>query len=68
MDKTLKVEGMTCGHCVSAVEGSVGSLSGVESVKVNLDQGQVNVSYDTAQVSEEAIKEAIDDQGFDVVS
>ena len=33
---TLNVEGMSCGHCVKAVEGSVGKLDGVVEVKVNL--------------------------------
>ncbi len=36
---TLNVQGMSCGHCVKAVEGSVGKLAGVEHVKVNLDAG-----------------------------
>ena len=33
---TLNVKGMSCGHCVKAVEGSVGELNGVSNVKVNL--------------------------------
>ncbi len=32
----LTVEGMSCGHCVKAVEDSVGKLSGVKEVKVHL--------------------------------
>ena len=35
---TLSVEGMSCGHCVKAVEGSVGKLQGVSDVKVNLEK------------------------------
>jgi copper chaperone len=41
---TLKVEGMSCNHCVNSIEGSVGKLQGVSGVKVNLDQGTVEVS------------------------
>ena len=31
---TLNVQGMSCGHCVSSVENSVGKLDGVNEVKV----------------------------------
>lgn len=48
---TLKVTGMSCGHCVNAVEGNVGKLSGVESVKVHLDAGKVDVAFDNEKVS-----------------
>ncbi len=64
---TLIVKGMSCGHCVKAVEGSVGALQGVEQVKVNLEAGEVNVAFDGDKVSLEQIKETIDDQGYDVV-
>ncbi|MEF2094535.1 copper chaperone CopZ [Bacillus sp. CFBP9009] len=63
---TLNVSGMSCGHCVNAVEGNVGKLEGVESVKVHLDAGKVDVAFDKEKVSLEKIKETIDDQGYDV--
>ena len=63
---TLNVKGMSCGHCVKAVEGSVGSLEGVQEVKVNLEAGQVNVAFDESKVTVDQIKETIDDQGYDV--
>ncbi|MCA1038641.1 copper chaperone CopZ [Bacillus infantis] len=64
---TLEVKGMSCGHCVKAVEGSVGKLEGVSAVKVDLDNGKVNVEYDSSIVNLGEIKETIDDQGYDVV-
>lgn len=64
---TLNVQGMSCGHCVKAIEGSVGKLEGVNSVQVDLQANKVNVEYDTNQISIEKIKETIDDQGYDVV-
>lgn len=68
MEKTtLNVQGMSCGHCVKAVEGSVGKLEGVNSVQVDLQANKVDVEYDTHQVSIETIKKTIDDQGYDVV-
>lgn len=63
---TLHVQGMSCGHCVKSVEGSVGALAGVNEVKVNLAEGIVEVAFDEAQVSIDQIKETIDDQGYDV--
>jgi copper chaperone len=63
---TLNVTGMSCGHCVKAVEGSVGKLKGVASVKVHLDSGKVDVSYNSSEVTLDSIKETIDDQGYDV--
>lgn len=63
---TLNVKGMSCGHCVKAVEGSVGALNGVEKVAVDLQASKVAVEFDPQQVTVDQIKEAIDDQGYDV--
>ena len=62
----LNVEGMSCGHCVNAVEGSVGELNGVQSVNVSLSDKQVDVSFDPTAVKVEQIVDAIEDQGYDV--
>lgn len=62
----LKVSGMSCGHCVKAVEESVGALTGVKAVTVDLGEGKVDVSYDEHAATLEAIKETIDDQGYEV--
>ena len=64
---TLKVEGMSCNHCVQSVERSVGELAGVVQVKVNLAEGKVAVLFDEAKVSRAQIEEVIDDQGYTVV-
>ncbi|MCP8969438.1 copper chaperone CopZ [Ectobacillus ponti] len=63
---TLQVKGMSCGHCVSAVEGSVGKLNGVKAVKVDLGAGTVQVEFDPDAVTVDTIKETIDEQGYDV--
>lgn len=68
MEKTtLNVQGMSCGHCVKAVEGSVGALKGVSTVKVDLKAAKVDVEYNSQEVSLDKIKETIDDQGYDVI-
>lgn len=66
-DITLEVQGMSCGHCVNAIERSVGQLAGVEQVKVNLADAQVNVVFDEAQVSLDKINETIEDQRYEIV-
>ncbi|MDR0139855.1 copper chaperone CopZ [Metabacillus idriensis] len=63
---TLNVQGMSCNHCVKAIEGSVGELNGVKSVKVDLNEGTVDVDYNPNEVNVAVIKEAIDDQGYEV--
>ena len=65
---TLQVQGMSCGHCVNSIEGSVANLNGVKSVKVHLDSSTVDVEYDSNTVSLEKIKTEIEEQGYDVVA
>lgn len=36
----LRITGMTCGHCVAAVTKALRSVTGVESVEVNLEKGR----------------------------
>ena len=62
----LNVQGMSCGHCVKAVEGSLATLQGINEVNVDLSAAQVSVAFDASQVTVEAIKEAIEEQGYDV--
>ena len=64
---TFQVKGMSCGHCVKAVEGGLGQLEGVEQVAVQLDAGTVAVAYKEDKVTIDQMKAAIEDQGYDVV-
>ncbi|TSB45965.1 copper chaperone CopZ [Alkalicoccobacillus porphyridii] len=63
---TLNVKGMSCGHCVQAIEGAVGELEGVEEVKVSLEEASVKISFDENVTGQAKIEEVIDDQGYDV--
>ena len=66
MKEVLKVEGMSCNHCVNSVETNVGAVEGVSSVKVDLSKGEVTVELaDVATLDK--VKETIEDQGYDVV-
>ncbi|MBP1154661.1 MULTISPECIES: copper ion binding protein [unclassified Paenibacillus] len=62
---TLKVEGMSCNHCVNSIEKALKQL-GAEG-KVDLGGKSVTVDYDESKLTLETIKEAIEDQGYDVV-
>lgn len=64
---TLDVQGMSCGHCVNAIETNVGKLDGVSTVAVNLETGKVDVDFDGAKTDKAAIVNEIEDQGYDVV-
>ena len=63
---TLNVTGMSCGHCVKAVEESVVKLAGVNEVKVDLESSSVEVNYESDQVNLQQITDAIEEQGYDV--
>lgn len=65
---TLEVQGMSCGHCVSSIESSVGNLNGVKSVTVHLDTSKVDVEFNEGIVSLEEIKNEIEEQGYDVAA
>ncbi|MCC3371742.1 copper ion binding protein [Cohnella sp. REN36] len=61
---TLKVDGMSCAHCVSSVEGAVQQLGA--KAKADLASKSVTIQYDQSKTTLAAIKEAIEDQGYDV--
>jgi len=63
--ETLRVEGMSCGHCVNSVEGAIKKLGAAG--KVDLGAHSVMVEYNESQITLAAIKEAIEDQGYQVV-
>ncbi|KKK34978.1 copper chaperone CopZ [Salinicoccus sediminis] len=66
-NKTIKVEGMTCGHCKSSVEGALNKLEGVNGAEVSLEDNQVSVDYQKDKVDDAAMVDAIEGQGYDVV-
>lgn len=62
---TLKVEGMSCGHCVNSVEKALKEMGAAG--KVDLEAKEVEIEYDESAINQNAIKEAIEEQGYDVV-
>lgn len=63
----IQVEGMSCGHCKAAVEGALNKLEGVSTAEVNLGEKNVTVQFDSSKISEEALKNEIEEAGYDVV-
>lgn len=64
----LNVKGMSCGHCKMAVTNALEELDGVKSVEVSVEKGKADVEYDDSKVSIEQMKEAVEEQGYDVVA
>lgn len=60
---TIKVSGMSCQHCVSAVTKALEGLKGIEEVTVDLTAGEV--SFTSNGVEREKIRSAISQIGFD---
>ncbi len=61
MQTTLKVTGMTCGHCVAAVTKALENVSGVEKADVSLEQGQAVITGDADTA---AMIAAIKEEGY----
>ena len=64
MEKTFNIDGMSCGHCVMAVEKELGKLE-IEKKKIEI--GSAKISFDLEIVSEENIKDAIEEAGYKVI-
>jgi len=62
----ITVKGMTCGHCVSAVQKEIGGLPGVTGVEVDLDTGTVRVTADPPPDAV-ALRAAVDAAGYEMV-
>ena len=67
MTKTMKIEGMMCGHCEARVKKTLEGLTGVTSAAVSHKDGLAVVTCDD-QVTDDILKNAVIDQGYDVIS
>ena len=63
---TYTVPGMSCDHCKAAVEDAVGAVPGVEAVAVDLDTKVVEIRG--AGLDDAALRDAIEDAGYDVAA
>jgi copper chaperone len=63
---TLNVPDISCGHCKMSIEGAVSEMTGVGRVDVAIDARTVDLAFDDATVSLDAIIETIEEQGYEV--
>ena len=67
MEKTMKIEGMMCGHCEATVKKALESLDGVTEAVVSHEKGTAVVKL-SADVSSDVLKKAVEDKDYTVVS
>ncbi len=65
MKKLLKIEGMSCNHCVSHVKSALESLDGVKSADVSLEKNEAEVSLEK-DLKDKVFEKAIEDAGYKV--
>lgn len=65
MKKQIRIEGMSCGHCVAHVEEALKEI-GASKVEVNL-QGKYAIAEAGKEIEDSKIKTAIEEAGYDVV-
>ncbi len=61
---SLKIEGMTCGMCVSRIEKALNALDSVSEATVNLDENRADVKYDSGSVKIEELIAVIEEAGY----
>jgi len=64
--ESLKVEGMTCQHCVQTITEALKNLNGLNTVHVDLDKKEVGVEYDENETSQQEISDKIVEVGFEL--
>jgi Cu2+-exporting ATPase len=67
MEKTMKIEGMMCGHCEATVKKALESLDGVTEAVVSHESGTAVVKL-SAEVADEVLKKTVEDKEYTVVS
>ncbi|HHV11030.1 MAG TPA: heavy-metal-associated domain-containing protein [Clostridiales bacterium] len=67
MKKIIEINGMSCEHCQARVEKALNGIDGV-SAKVELKKNRAVVNLANESVNDEALKEAVTEAGYEVVS
>ncbi|MBT9778486.1 heavy metal translocating P-type ATPase [Clostridium sp. MCC353] len=67
MEKTMKIEGMMCGHCEARVKKCLEALPEVSEAAVSHEAGTAVVTLN-AQVADDVLKKAVEDQDYKVLS
>ena len=67
MEKTMKIEGMMCGHCEATVKKALEALDGVDHADVSHEQDQAVVTLKD-DVADDVLKKAVEDKDYNVIS
>ena len=65
MEKTMKIEGMMCGHCEARVKKTLEAIPGVEAAEVSHEKGTAVVKM-ASEVADDVLKKAVEDQDYQV--
>lgn len=63
----IGIDGMTCDGCVNSVTRALQQVTGVQNVQVSLSDQRAKIDFDDSQTNVAALREAIEDAGFDSV-
>ncbi len=66
MEKTMKIEGMMCGHCEARVKKALEALPEVQAANVSHESGTAVVTL-SGTLADEALKKAVEDQDYKVL-
>ena len=61
----IKIQGMSCQHCVMSVTKALGGIPGLKNVKVDLVKGEATFE-NTQNATREDIRKAVEDAGYTV--
>lgn len=61
---SIPISGMTCGHCVKAVNSALSNLKGMKQVSVSLESNSASVEFDENILSLGEIKKVISEEGY----
>ena len=67
MTKTMKIEGMMCGHCEARVKKYLEALPEVEEAVVSHEAGTAELTLN-AEISDDILKKTVEDQDYTVIS
>ena len=67
MTKTMKIEGMMCGHCESAVKKALEALEQVDTAEVSHEAGTAVVTLNS-EISNEVLKKTVEDKDYTVTA
>lgn len=62
----LSVSGMSCNHCVRAIENALKNVDGISETRVSLSENTVELKFDSTFVSKEKIASVIEEEGYKV--